>query len=340
MDEFILRAIEDLYDVEGLRFVSKITEGYLSNNFILESRGKKFFLKQYRYDDLEKIREIHQVKFFFAKGGIPVILPLSSAANEYIFEFGKKYYSLFPFIAGRIIRRINRSERAFASAGEMLARIHLLSKDGHPDILHSYFNLWDKDEFFKELAEIKGKITSLEPATDFDKLAHQAMSYKAELVEKSTISFEDLGLRRDHIIHGDYHGNNIFYDDSDNVQWVFDIEKANIAPRSFEIARCVDFMCFANSFEEENFVDANCFLAAYSAVYPIERKELGAGFTAFYLKGIHSLWVEREHYLDKNFRVDHFLESDIEKTRYYTEHLKEFINKLEPNVSTSAAVSV
>lgn len=328
MSPEVLNAVGESYGLSNLEFISKVTEGYLSNNFVIENDGKKYFLKQYRYTDLEKIKEIHRVKFFFSEGGIPVILPLKNRAGDFISPIDGKFYSLFPFIEGRIIRRKGRSDKAFASAGEMLARIHLLSINGIPDITSSYFNFWSKEEFFAELKLVE-EAMKIERAEDpFDTPARESMAYKADLAEKNTIFFEDLNLHRDHIIHGDYHGNNLFYDESDAVQWVFDIEKATIAPRSFELARCIDFMCFAGNFEEENFADARVFLSSYSATYPIEKKEVEAGFTAFYLKLVYNLWVEKEHYLDKNNRVDLFLESDLVKLKYYSKHLGEFISGL------------
>ena len=76
--------ISNLYDVaKGVKFVRNIEEGYLSQNYVLETPEKKFFLKQYsdRYE-LDMVRDIHKVKFFFAKSGIPIILPYKDNSNE------------------------------------------------------------------------------------------------------------------------------------------------------------------------------------------------------------------------------------------------------------------
>lgn len=325
----VLEKIRKLYGVaDKAEFFENVEAGYLSQNFILKNDGNKLFLKQYRFDDIEKIKEIHQVKFFFASGGIPVILPIQNNLGEYIFENKEKFYSLFPFVEGRIIRRIDRSNIAFESAGKMLGKIHSLSKNGYPDILHDYAKGWKKEEFLSEAQTIKEKVEAIESKTNFDKLALDILEFKLGLVAENDLKYDELNLKNDHIIHGDYHGQNIFYDDNDEVKFVFDIEKTEVAPRVLEIARSMDFMCFSNNYEQENFDDANVYLAAYNTIYAISRDELERGIKAYYLKKAHSLWIEREHYTNGNMRVDVFLKGEFLMLKYYSQNFDEFVKKL------------
>ncbi|MDP2684702.1 MAG: phosphotransferase [bacterium] len=328
----VLKNIRKLYSVaEKAKLFAKVENGYLSQNFILQNNDNKLFLKQYRFDDLKKIKEIHQTKFFFANGNIPVILPIQNKKGDFIFEQGKKFYSLFPFVEGRIIQRVGRSRKAFKSAGQMLAKIHTLTKNGHPDIIHNYAKGWKKEEFLSEAKTIKQRIEATLVKTDFDKLALDTLEHKLKLVSENNLRYEKFNLCNDHIIHGDYHGQNIFYDENDEVKYVFDIEKTKISPRVLEIARSMDFMCFSNNYEAKNFEDANTYLAAYNNIYPISKGNLIQGIKAYYLKKAHSLWIEREHYININLRVDCFLEGELLMLKYYSQNFDEFVGKLKIN---------
>ncbi|MFA7171135.1 MAG: phosphotransferase [Candidatus Paceibacterota bacterium] len=305
-----------------------VKKGYLSNNFILRSDEKKLFLKQYRFDDIEKIKEVHRVKFFFSDGGIPIILPIRNNEGDFIFEDAGKLYSLFPFIEGRIIRKEERSQKAFASAGEMLGRIHILSKDSCPHITDCYGREWDKKEFLVRAGAMKERVEKNTERTNFNKMALKTINLKISLAEGNNVRYEDLELKKDHIIHGDYHGQNIFYDNNDEVSYVFDIEKTEISSRILEIARTIDYMCFSNNYKVKNFNDARIFLSAYNKVYPFCAEELTRGIEAYYIKKAHSIWIEEEHYTNNNFRVDCFLEGEFLMLSYYSKNFKNFTDRL------------
>lgn len=148
------------------------------------------------------------------------------------------------------------------------------------------------------------------------------------LVAENNLRYEELNLQNEHIIHGDYHGQNIFYDENEEVKYVFDLEKTGVSPRALEIARSLDFMCFSNNYEKESFEDADAFLSSYNEIYPIDKRELSCGIKAFYIRKARSLWIEREHYINGNRRVDCFLKGELSMLKYYSQNLNEFINKL------------
>jgi len=62
------------------------------------------------------------------------------------------------------------------------------------------------------------------------------------------------------------------------------------------------------------------FIQSYSALYPISKNEIRKGLKLFYLKSLYSTWVEDEHYLRGNNRVDCFLEHNSYRLRFLTQH--------------------
>lgn len=327
----ILKKIQTRYEaVEDARILKEVSGGVLSRNYILESKNRKFFLKQYHIDSIDKIKEIHTVKFFFANGGIPVVLPIRMRTGDYVFKYENEFYSMFPFVCGKILSYAGRSPKALASAGAMLGKVHSLSKDRCPKIVRNHEKGYSKIRFISELAEVRKKLSGVSRKTKFDKIAQKTLDLKECLARENTAVYEDLRLKNDHIIHGDYHGGNIFFDENNEVIWVFDLEKTEISPRVLELVRSMDFLSFSSGYKKKNFENARTYLSAYRSVYPIEDEEIIRGLKALYLKKVHSLWVKKEHYLNDNNRVDSFLEINLKMLEYYSENLPRLIEILLP----------
>jgi homoserine kinase type II len=326
----VLEKIRKTYSfADKVEFLENVNSGYLSQNFILKNNDNKFFLKQYRFDNIQKVNTVHQVKFFFANGNIPIILPIKNDLDEYVFEHKNMIYSLFPYVDGKIIERSKLSAKAFESSGKMLAKIHSLSRNDFPKILQNHTKGWKKKDFLSDTQTLIDKIESIKLKTDFDKLALDTIRYKNTLVSNNYLKYEELDLQNNHIIHGDYHEQNIFYDKNSEVKFIFDIEKTEIAPRVLEIARSMDLMCFSGNYELKNFKNANIYLTAYNKIYPTNHNELKRGIMAYYLKKAHSLWIEKEHYLKNNSRVDCFLQGELSMLKYYAQNIETFFEKLK-----------
>ncbi|MFA5127001.1 MAG: phosphotransferase [Patescibacteria group bacterium] len=310
------------------RLVKIIDGGYLGNNYFLTSGKGNFFLKGYCYQDISKVEEIQKIEFFLADGGIPVILPIKNNQGLYIFTVEGIHYSLFPYIEGRIVHRDDLTQKVFESAGKMLARIHLLSKNGIPDFVTEIISPYNKSIFSEELQLIEKKLEDKTQLDSFDQLAREAIYFKKNAVERNKIKYQDLNLPDSHLIHGDYHEANLFFDGNENVSHVFDLEKAKRAPRVYDIIRAMDSMCFFTHFENHNFENAKSFIQAYGSIYPLDQVEFETGIKYYYLKKIHSLLIEKEHYLKHNNRLNDFLKSDLVSLSYYSSNLENYTKRL------------
>lgn len=324
MDVELANLINRLY---GICVVKNrvVQEGFLSRNYVLFCKKDNYFLKQYSFSDEDKIAEIHRVKRLFAENGIPVILPLSNKKHSTHFRFESKYYALFPFVRGRRLSSRQLSIKALRSAGTMLANIHLISKNKPPIRLEDRFKSWNKKEFLAKAKDILAIVERKRSKSSFDRLAIRTLKAKIALAEKNTVRFEDLNLKSDHVTHGDYHENNMFFDDNDNVAWVFDLEKTELAPRIVEVVRSAVFICFDGKFTPKNFKKAAEYLRAYNKVYPLKQAEVRDGMRAFSLKHLHSLWVETEHYLKHNYRVDKFIKTDLDECNFVSGNFEKLI---------------
>lgn len=323
MEELLIQ-INKLYELNFTSY-EKVTMGFLSDNYFLSNGKTKFFLKKYRFDNSSRIAEVHASKKYFADGGIPIILPVSLLDGKTFFEYKNAYYALFPFVEGKHIERGELTETAIVSLGQMLGRIHLLGKESKL-VIDDRFKIENEEKTFKKIDDILTKISEITFPNDFDKTALENVQTKKKLLLENTMTFESLGLDCDHLIHGDYLDHNVFFDENDNVKWVFDLEKTNYSPRTYELFRSMVYGILSADVTDIDLENARKYIDAYSSVYPISKDEIRRGLQLYFVKTIHGFWVESEHYLKGNTRVDHFLFEDHKRIKYLSENLDMLID--------------
>lgn len=328
MPDGLYSYVAKLYGLPLSANITRVQEGYLSSNFIITTGAGKYFLKQYRFDDASKVAQIHQAKFFFSNGGIPIILPVTSLNGQTFVQHNAKFCALFPFVAAQSLRRATMPGGSLKSAANMLARIHLLSKNAYPRQFEARAEAWDKAMFSQTVSAIQKALVQKRRLDDFDKLAAEALALKQNLVNAETKRYEDFGLKHDHLIHGDYHELNLFFDKQGNVSHVFDLEKTKVTNRLFELVRSVDIICFNSSYSDHDYRRAKQYLQAYNAAYPIDKAELEATMRAYSIRRNFSLWIEESHYLHNNHRVDLFLKPEVETIKFNMRHLDEHLRKI------------
>ena len=324
--ETLFQTIKELYGLE-LHSSEKVTKGFLSENHVLFSADKKFFLKKYRFDKEGRIKEVHAAKHYFAQHGIPVILPLSTQENNTYFFFENGYFALFPFVEGKQFERGDFSEKSITSLGAMLANIHLAGKSAEV-VNNDAFSVPALEKSLEKIEVILGVINSKEVLDQFDLDALRSIELKKQLLVKNSATDKDALLPNDHLIHGDYLDQNVFFNDQDEVSFVFDFEKTNYSPRTYELFRSMMYSFLDLTNLELSSAQMKVYFDAYIRVYPMSDDEVMKGLKLFQLKAQHDFWVESEHYLKNSTRVDQFLNNAYYRVKYLDEEFDTLLNKL------------
>lgn len=322
----LIKQINELYGL-GVHSSERVTKGFLSENHILFHGDKKYFLKRYRFDNKEKIEEIHSVKKYFAEGGIPIILPIIHKEGNTFFFFNRGYFALFPFVEGKHLERGLLSDTATVSFGETLGRMHLLGKKSTLPVKKK-LGLNSQEKALEIIKEIESRIKGKKELDNFDELAIKNIEMKKRLMLSNPFTEKDLELSNDHLTHGDYLNTNVFFDDNDKVSSVFDLEKVRYAPRAHELFRSLNYCFLDGEITKKKLRKAGLYLDSYLKIYPMSKAEISMGLKLFYLTLIRGLWVENEHYLKNNNRVDEFLLKDFERIKYLSENFNELENEL------------
>lgn len=337
MKSQLLNNLTQKYNLSLIKSHQNVHRGYLSQNTILHTDDASYFLKQYRFDRPDRVENAHSAKFLFAGHGLPIILPLKDETGATYIQQDDRFYSLFPFVQGHHSKRGELTNCALESMAIHLAKLHLISKDDVPSFRQNSYG-WDRDAFISRGEELL-QIIDTKPTHDtFDTLAHRILVLRLSLAAENKRTYGEFGLQNDHLLHGDYHEANLFFDVHDHVSHIFDLEKAGLGPRVFEVIRCLDFTCFSDgtqggrSFAEKNFAAAITFLRAYQTLYPMSSQMFFNGYWAYYLDKIHSTWVESEHYIYNNNRVDGFLPGMLEFLLYFSKNMESFLARFEGSV--------
>lgn len=328
MINIILSLINEIYDIKVTKIHEKVEGGYLSDNYCIGNSKKKYFLKQYGFDDEERILSVHKVKFFFSCQGVPIILPLVNKTNT-IFKFENHYYAIFPYVTAHLITRDMQTEKSLISLTEMLAKIHLISKENYPKLMNTKRKIHDPEKLFID-AEIYSNIINNKPVLDdFDSAALKHMKLKKKLSQTINISYDQLCEKNDHLLHGDFHEHNVFYDGNQNVSHVFDLEKATIGSRAIELIRMIDLVVFDSHFDQVNYNYAKIVFDTYQQQYPLQTKEWKDAIKLYYYDQFSSLWILKSHYLTDNIRPDKFLISGLKGLEFHLQHFREHRDVLE-----------
>lgn len=326
IDKDLVKKVYELYDFK-VTSLEKVEKGFLSENYKLSTDKDAYFLKKYRFDNEDKIKDIHSVKHYFSDGGVPVIMPIKTLSNATYFEHEKSYFALFLFVSGLQPERGALSDEMIVSMGKMLGKIHLLGKDSDLK-LHDEFSGWNKEDALKTASILIETISKVENKTDLDELALQTVLFKKSLIEKNDTKYEDLGFTSDHLIHGDYLDQNVFFDDKSEIKHVFDFEKTKYEPRTQELFRSVTYSFLNTEIIDTSIKNMKLYISSYREVYPIGKEEMINGLMAHYIKSMHGFWVEKEHYLKDNDRVDLFLELNYKRLKFTSENIDVLIKEL------------
>jgi len=293
------KKLDQLFAIGTVRSVSLVHGWYMSQNLRVETEAGTYFLKQYRNRLSTTVHEIKRAEAYFAAEGLPVILPIDDRFGRSAFWFEGNWFSLFPFVDGTSPAYGSLSSSEVRSLGRMLADLHRAGTR-YPRNLISPIRLWDKESFRVEIVELQQELLS-RPALDaVEQRVFSTLLRKAELVEKNALTPTDFALPFDCLLHGDFIYQNTFVSGQGKIEHIFDLEKACVGPRAYELARSLLVCCFDDGWADGNVANGREFLDAYRLVFPIGYEEFEAGMRMYATNLFHMTWIEARFVLFNN----------------------------------------
>lgn len=181
-----------------------------------------------------------------------------------------------------------------------------------PLVIDKRLGDWDTEKFRYRAERLLELIRQKSVRDAFDDMAQVKIAKQIVLLTESNIAFDELGLARDTLCHGDYQEANVFYSLDNNVEWLIDWEKCDMEPRVNEVVRAVDYMCLNGDFSNQALESARILVRAYHEVYPLVREEVEAVAIFRRMKQLHSVWIEEAYYIDNNRRPARYMKRALE----------------------------
>jgi Ser/Thr protein kinase RdoA (MazF antagonist) len=279
--------------------------GTVNQTVLLTTERGRFVLRGYRHLDPVPIEREHAVIAHVRERGLPAVAPLPLSGGGAVHERDGRYYSLFPWAAGRQVRRADVGPAEAAAIGACLARLHsalaTFPVDRVPVPRRSMS--FSRGATLAAMDELEARMRAVLGADPLAPTALTRLSGQRAYLERlpECELGPGAGSLPDQVIHGDYQEANLFFVGG-AVTAIIDWDQTHLAPRASEVIRVFGLVF---DFEPER---CRRFVRAYRAAQPLALDELDAAAAANDARASHSLWVYEELYVRGNRRVARFIE--------------------------------
>lgn len=315
MDPKHLEEVCEAFDLGTPVSVEENQEGVLNLNYSLITDRGHFFIKSVRDRRKDSIPVIAAAERFMQDGGLPAVAMMPRTNGEVFLSLGSDVYTVYPYL-----EHSSPHEIPYEALGAMLARIHARGTEPLPELLQAVHMTEKRNEVVAtKLAAYKGLAASGNEPDDTLFLSY--IDTKLELLDR----LPTVPAYTPTLVHGDYHVGNILFNKDGQVIGICDWEKAELAPRAYEIARSVQYIAFESRdepyvYERDLAIERGReFLSGYRGTYPISDDELRAGFALRLRKLVMSFWIEEGFYDRGDSRANKFIANE-------TNLIKEFTN--------------
>ncbi|MEO8638179.1 MAG: phosphotransferase [Candidatus Taylorbacteria bacterium] len=287
----------------------EIKEGILNQNYFLKTTQGNYFVKSVREKSKDRIVTTFEVETYMKSQGIPAVVMLPTKAGRISVTMGDEALTLYPFIESD--RSHSYLNADFRKMGEMLAKIHRAGSRKLPDSLRDVKKFVQPESRVtaERLKEYKNEILGKHEQDETDRLFVNYIDFKLSIIPR----LESVELPNDTLTHGDYHpGNILFEKKSRKIIGVCDWEKAEIAPRSYELARSLFYTCFNDVGKIEGLLEhSREFCSGYFSVYPMDAEEMSRGLALRLSKMALSSWIEETYYQRHDDRANRFIKNEM-----------------------------
>lgn len=322
--------LKELYDVESVADLRSIGGGFTTENFLFSDGEATYFLKRHNTTDTARIHDIATAYERFSRGGIPVIQPIKNRQEEYCFFLDDAWWGVFPFVEGVIRQSKDLTPNDIQDLGMLLGKIHRV---GQSCVRHDIqpITLWNKEVFTSERHLLEYMYEHETTKRETDTMAIENIRIQNHFLDEHDDFIANLSPINNCLIHGDFTHNNVFFHPEGGIKATFDLDKACVAPRAYELVRSTLITCFDHAWNDESFKQADLFLRSYLAVHPMTFDEFRIGLHIYVAHYMHMTWLEKKVILNKSSRHETLLRSSSVRLRHLAAEFNTLAERLFPH---------
>jgi homoserine kinase type II len=251
------------------------------------------FLRVYERRDPALVLREHALIAHVRESALPAVAPIPARDGHTVVERGGLVCALYEPAPGQQIQRAELTRAHASQAGALLAKLHCCMS-GLPDVGYVRWELdWDSAAWIERLNVVERAIVARRATDATDAWALTRLRAQRAWLGQSACAHRYQPAFPPQVIHGDYHGNNLFFERL-GVSAVIDWEQAAYMPRAYEAVRACGL-----TFQLEPELTRS-FLAAYVEGTQLSMAELSDGARAWGCFSDHHVWPAEQVYLHAN----------------------------------------
>lgn len=318
MDEDIAERLRELYGIEHSHLLSRLG-GLSTINLKVELDARVFVLKQFRSTNEEDVVRFEEVADLLNANALPVALPIVDRWRARHFELDGRYHALFPFVEGMTLHEPSLTEASLSSAAVHLARLHRIEVPAGLRLARRR----DRPGLAVPAPERAASVlerarTSPLPEPVLDLLRRVIEAKVALLAAGPRASLK--ASTAEHLVHGDFHNENILFDSTGNVVAILDFEETHLGHRARDVFTFVNFACCNTGFSDDNLTKAKYFLESYDSSHLLTEREIEAGAADLVRDICGRFFLEEELLRTGHAELIGYLERDLRKIDYFERH--------------------
>jgi Ser/Thr protein kinase RdoA (MazF antagonist) len=268
--------------------------GTLNSNWRVETDAGAYFLRRHRSDiSKERVQEEHALLAWVAARGIPVACPIATAAHTTVIDLDGALWALFPWIPGAPPDRGALTTGQARAAGEMHGRLHRVPSEYCGPERPAARLEFNTETSIEQLDSIIDRATT-QHADDW---ILEGLRWQLELLRRHGHSMPTPAELRTGLSHGDYHDQQLLFDEREQLVAVTDWEMFGVRPLVYEVIRSLWFSQLMEGPSMEAYV------AAYRTQVQLTAAECRLGMGFWWQGRLHATWVFEELFLRANGRV-------------------------------------
>jgi len=274
-----------------------LTTGRINRTYKVSAcDGSLYCLKVYSGAVLgQRIYDGLSVTNYLAPLGFPVPQVIPTVSGSELLWLDNCRYLLLKFIPGRNIPRGQISVRECHGLGQMLGTLHQ-SLRNFPLTDQLARTMWkDSSSTLPRVFDLLKAVQSKAHRDSFDYFALESLTYRIQALQDFEVASEQFLHLARQAIHGDYHLDNIIFDEQGQVSGVLDFDQTCYAFPSLELMRVVSYTCFSDG--DFNYAHAKAILQGYKStgvnLTPSDYLEMPK---LWYFQLVRGLFGLHEHY--------------------------------------------
>jgi homoserine kinase type II len=281
-----LRAILAGFGVSGYTGHRAIAAGTINTNVAVQTTARPLFLRINEGKSLDDVQREGAIVAHVAARGVPTPAPLRTPTGEPFLRWNGTFVSVFPWIPGHTLHRVQIGAGHARETGAALASLHAAGAD-YPD---HRAGRYEPDEIQRRFDRIAG-LAAADPT-----LTEAVDEVGPALARLQKERHPDLPTG---LIHGDLFIDNVLYADSGALTALLDFEQASWGRLAYDLA--VSVLAFGFGRDDFRPDVTRAFIEGYLSVRPpteLERRaflpELEFAACRFAVTRITDVYLKRD----------------------------------------------